>query len=247
MEFSRQEYWSGLPLLSPGDLPNPGIQPRSPTLQADSLPSQIYICVCVCVYIHTHTHIQSFSDSFPIREHWVELPVLYNKSLLVIYFIYSSVCILLHLTLTSRVGIAQPILELRALLLRMMNCLSVSELKCNELLPHPCDTKRSLLIKSIGITWELIRNAEPGPQPRPTASQAALLQGPQVRWTCLKVGGAPLWVPEIFWLEFHGGLLKYTKARVPFLLLNASLIGLGCDLSIRIFQSFLGGSNMQLS
>ena len=38
MEFSRQEYWSGLPCLSPGNLPNPGIKPRSPALQADSLP-----------------------------------------------------------------------------------------------------------------------------------------------------------------------------------------------------------------
>ena len=38
MEFSRQEYWSGLPFLSPGDLPNPGIKPRSSTLQADYLP-----------------------------------------------------------------------------------------------------------------------------------------------------------------------------------------------------------------
>ena len=36
MEFSRQEYWSGLPFSSPGDLPDPGIEPRSPTLQADS-------------------------------------------------------------------------------------------------------------------------------------------------------------------------------------------------------------------
>ena len=40
MEFSRQEYLSGLPLPSPGDLPNPGIKPRSPALQADSLPSE---------------------------------------------------------------------------------------------------------------------------------------------------------------------------------------------------------------
>ena len=39
MGFSRQEYWSGLPFPSPGDLPNPGIKPRSPTLQADSLPT----------------------------------------------------------------------------------------------------------------------------------------------------------------------------------------------------------------
>ena len=38
--FSRQEYWSGLPLPSPGDLPEPGIEPRSPTLQADSLSSE---------------------------------------------------------------------------------------------------------------------------------------------------------------------------------------------------------------
>ena len=38
MEFSRQEYWSELPFPSPGNLPNPGIEPRSPTLQADSLP-----------------------------------------------------------------------------------------------------------------------------------------------------------------------------------------------------------------
>ena len=37
MEFSRQEYWSGLPLPSPKDLPDPGIESRSPALQADSL------------------------------------------------------------------------------------------------------------------------------------------------------------------------------------------------------------------
>ena len=40
MGFSRQEYWSGLPVPSPGDLPNPGIEPGSPTLQVDSLPSE---------------------------------------------------------------------------------------------------------------------------------------------------------------------------------------------------------------
>ena len=40
MEFSRQEYWSGLPFHSPGDLPDLGIEPGSPTLQADSLPSE---------------------------------------------------------------------------------------------------------------------------------------------------------------------------------------------------------------
>ena len=40
MGFSRQEYWSGLPFLSPGDLPDPGIEPGSPTLQTDTLPSE---------------------------------------------------------------------------------------------------------------------------------------------------------------------------------------------------------------
>ena len=40
MGFSRQECWSGLPFLSPGDLPNPGIKPGSPALQADTLPSE---------------------------------------------------------------------------------------------------------------------------------------------------------------------------------------------------------------
>ena len=38
MEFSRQEYWSGLPFPFPGDHPNPGIESRSLTLQGDSLP-----------------------------------------------------------------------------------------------------------------------------------------------------------------------------------------------------------------
>ena len=40
MEFSRPEYWSGQPFLSPGDLANPGTEPRSPTLKADSLPAE---------------------------------------------------------------------------------------------------------------------------------------------------------------------------------------------------------------
>ena len=52
MGFPRQEYWSGLPFPSPGTLPNPGIEPGSPALQADSLPTELrgkphifaYIC-----------------------------------------------------------------------------------------------------------------------------------------------------------------------------------------------------------
>ena len=40
VEFSRQEYWTGLPFSSPGDFPDPGIEPGSPTLQSDTLPSE---------------------------------------------------------------------------------------------------------------------------------------------------------------------------------------------------------------
>ena len=56
MKFSRQEYWSGLPFSSPGDLPDPGIKPRSPVLQVDSLPTKplgkpsVYVCAILCVY-----------------------------------------------------------------------------------------------------------------------------------------------------------------------------------------------------
>ena len=41
MGFSKQEYWSGFSFPSPGDLPNPGIEPRSPALQADSLLTEL--------------------------------------------------------------------------------------------------------------------------------------------------------------------------------------------------------------
>ena len=53
MEFFRQECWSGLPCPPPGDLPNPGIEPGYPALQADSLPSEptglpiLYMVVCI--------------------------------------------------------------------------------------------------------------------------------------------------------------------------------------------------------
>ena len=69
MEFSRPEYWSVEPFLSPGDLPNPGIEPRSPTLQVDSLqaepqgkptliqpnPTQLYDITIVHMTLHNPT------------------------------------------------------------------------------------------------------------------------------------------------------------------------------------------------
>ena len=57
MRFSRQEYWSGLPFPSPGDLPDPRIEPWSPALQADSLPSELpdgsfinYLYLILCTF-----------------------------------------------------------------------------------------------------------------------------------------------------------------------------------------------------
>ena len=55
MEFSRQEYWSWLPCPSPGDLPDPGIKPRSPALLADSLPFELaYIWFRMGGHMYTH-------------------------------------------------------------------------------------------------------------------------------------------------------------------------------------------------
>ena len=56
MEFSRQEYWSGLPFPSPGDLPDPGIEPGSPALEADALPPEPPgnppTCLILCKTLH---------------------------------------------------------------------------------------------------------------------------------------------------------------------------------------------------
>ena len=50
LEFSRQVYWSGLPFPSPRDLPDPGIKPRSPELQAESLLTELRWKPWLCVY-----------------------------------------------------------------------------------------------------------------------------------------------------------------------------------------------------
>ena len=57
MRFPRQEYWSGLPFPSPGDLPDPGIKPWSPALQEDSLPTKpTHKYTCHTDTSPTHTH-----------------------------------------------------------------------------------------------------------------------------------------------------------------------------------------------
>ena len=57
MEFSRQEYWSGLPFPSSGDLPDPGIEPGSPALQADSLPTELLGKPTICMETQNNSEI----------------------------------------------------------------------------------------------------------------------------------------------------------------------------------------------
>ena len=58
MAFPRQEYWSGQPFPTPRALPDSGIKPGSPTLQADSKPSEPpFMCVCVYIYIYIYVYI----------------------------------------------------------------------------------------------------------------------------------------------------------------------------------------------
>ena len=80
-EFARQEYWSGLPFNSPGDLPNSGIEPRSPALQADSSPAEppgkpklgkAYVTAAYCSPAYL-THMQSTScEMLGWRKHKLE-------------------------------------------------------------------------------------------------------------------------------------------------------------------------------
>ena len=78
MEFSRQEYWSGLPCPPPGDLPNPGIKPPSLVSSAwpgrffttsatwEALMNDVCVCVCVCAHVRTLIRVQLFATPWTI-------------------------------------------------------------------------------------------------------------------------------------------------------------------------------------
>ena len=68
MGFSRQEYWSGVPFPSPGDLPDPGIEPRSPALEADALTSEPPGKPCDKA---TKIFYVFMSDDLESNPHWV--------------------------------------------------------------------------------------------------------------------------------------------------------------------------------
>ena len=105
MEFSRQEYWSRLPFPSPGDLPNPGIEPRSSTLQANSLqseppgkPPQISIS-----FINSKLKIFSLSQKYNPRTiwtlQWVQMCsiIVFTFNILLLFQIYYKArLIILH-------------------------------------------------------------------------------------------------------------------------------------------------------
>ena len=71
-EFSRQEYWGGLPFPSPGDLPDPGIKTRSPALQADSLlsepPEKYYFKTHNCSILKTFLLILKLKQTFGFED-----------------------------------------------------------------------------------------------------------------------------------------------------------------------------------
>ena len=114
MAFPQKEYWSELPCPPPGDLPNLGIELTSlvsPSLQAGSLPGPLgkpllgyswltnnVVIVSSeewkdsVIQIHASISPQTPASLQAAAERWAEFPVLYSRSLLVIHFKYSTVC-----------------------------------------------------------------------------------------------------------------------------------------------------------
>ena len=78
MGFSRQEYWSGLPLPSPQDLPDPGIEPRSPALQADALSSEL-LGKQILRYSGTEILRFFYSGSFSNKEDLFSVCILFKN------------------------------------------------------------------------------------------------------------------------------------------------------------------------
>ena len=94
MDFSRPGYWSGQPFPSPGDLPNPGIEPRSPALQMDSLPAEpqgkpfstnsawfniMFLSPCIVRTSRIHYHTQGFLINI-FNEAFISQGILWSNS-----------------------------------------------------------------------------------------------------------------------------------------------------------------------
>ena len=105
MEFSRQEYWSGLPFPSPRDLHNPGIEPGSPALQADTLPSEppgygyhqthqiVNIKYVLCFVCQLYPDTASLKNISKRESEWENMiSSIYASSFLKITFLCDSGC-----------------------------------------------------------------------------------------------------------------------------------------------------------
>ena len=87
MEFSRQEYWSGLPFLSPGDLLDPRIEPRSPALQADALPSEPQGKLNHINYEKCINHRSQLLSTISFNFQWNISKEITNVLLIIVYYI----------------------------------------------------------------------------------------------------------------------------------------------------------------
>ena len=72
MEFSREEYWSGLPFSPPGDFTDPGIEPTSPSLAGEFFttapPGKPYIITCMLKYIECKQAVHLYISNFTFRD-----------------------------------------------------------------------------------------------------------------------------------------------------------------------------------
>ena len=142
LEFSRQEYWSGLLFLSPGDLPEPGIEPGSPALQADSLLSEpprkpcicpnvlvivyrcgtnapVYLCTFFCVYVCLNMYVGlcvyeciCYTCIYKSSHVWIHVDMLAHISV----SLYTCICVLMCICMCPvRQILASSMKELSAL------------------------------------------------------------------------------------------------------------------------------------
>ena len=88
IEFSRQEYWNGLPFPSSGDLPNPGTEPRSPTLQADALLSE----PPGKLYVNISASPQQYDKNTLRHKLHIQQEFVYNKWMSLLFSLLLSLC-----------------------------------------------------------------------------------------------------------------------------------------------------------
>ena len=96
MGFSRQEYWSGFPCPSPGDIPNPRIEPRSPALQADSLPSELpgKPSIIIKIIINNNTYwVCDMCQSWLFKSFWNRFIVFVVITTIIIMSVVPMICL----------------------------------------------------------------------------------------------------------------------------------------------------------